>query len=173
MKRKNKVWSAGVLMLLVLVSCRTPVQDLREKEEDPVKEKLISANQYMSERHQDQISAFVERMGWSMEQTSTGLWFMLTKHGDGRPIGPGETIEADYTVRLLDGTLCYTGGKEKPRTLTLGKGEVEAGLEEALLLMHHGDQARIIIPPHLAHGNFGDRNKIPGASVIMYDISVH
>jgi len=160
------------LVLLLPGACKTPVQEIAEKKDDPVKEKFVDANRYMGERHQDQISAFVDRMGWEMTQTPTGLWIMIKNHGQGPAIIQGERIHCRYTVSLLDGTVCYQSGEDKPEDITLGKGQMEAGAEEGILMMHHGDEAVMIIPPHLAHGNFGDRNKIPGASVIMYDILV-
>ena len=54
----------------------------------------------------------------------------------------------------------------------VGKGGIESGVEEGLLKMTEGDSATLIIPPHLAHGNFGDRNKIPGNSVVIYKLRV-
>jgi len=159
-------------LLFFSFSCKTPVQEIQEKKDDPVKEQLISANQYIGDRVQDQISAFAERAGWNMTVTPTGLWIMITEKGKGPAIISGEKIRVKYTVRLLDGTLCYISGKDKPEDITLGRGELEAGVEEGLLMMHEGDCAVMIIPPHLAHGNFGDRNKIPGASVIIYEIRI-
>ncbi len=160
------------LTFLPLFSCKTPVQEIEERNIDPLKEQFVNANQYMEVRHQDQISAFVDRAGWKMQKTTTGLWIMLTEEGKGRRVTQGEKLNVFYTVRLLDGTLCYTSGKDKPGEIILGKGQLEAGVEQGLLMMRHGDHAIMLIPPHLAHGNFGDRNKIPGASVIIYDIVI-
>jgi len=160
------------LLVFTLFSCKTPVQELKEKKDDPLREQFVDANQYMEERHQDQIEAFVERAGWKMEKLPTGLWISVLEKGGGAAVMSTDKLRLRYTVRLLDGTLCYTSGVDKPVDYSLGKGELEAGVEQGLLTLHHGDHALMIIPPHLAHGNFGDRNKIPGASVIIYDIKV-
>jgi FKBP-type peptidyl-prolyl cis-trans isomerase len=54
----------------------------------------------------------------------------------------------------------------------VGQGEVEPGLDEGIRLLHSGDKARFILPPHLAYGLIGDENKIPARSVIVYDLTV-
>jgi FKBP-type peptidyl-prolyl cis-trans isomerase len=38
--------------------------------------------------------------------------------------------------------------------------------------MHVGDKARLILPPHLAHGLLGDENRIPARSIIVYEIEL-
>jgi FKBP-type peptidyl-prolyl cis-trans isomerase len=49
---------------------------------------------------------------------------------------------------------------------------VESGLEEGILLLQEGDKARFIMPPHLAHGLIGDRDKIPARATIIYDLEL-
>ena len=65
-----KQWiSLTGLLALILFSqgCKPPVQELTESEPDPLNEQMVKANQYMQQRHQDHISAFVERVGWNAE----------------------------------------------------------------------------------------------------------
>jgi FKBP-type peptidyl-prolyl cis-trans isomerase len=54
----------------------------------------------------------------------------------------------------------------------IGKGGVEAGLEDGILLMHEGGRAKFIIPSHLAFGLTGNGNKIPPKSTLIYDIKL-
>jgi len=54
----------------------------------------------------------------------------------------------------------------------VGHGGVESGLEEAVLLLHAGDKARIIIPSHLAYGLVGDDDKIPARATLIYEIEL-
>jgi FKBP-type peptidyl-prolyl cis-trans isomerase len=84
----------------------------------------------------------------------------------------GKKVTITYKVRLLDGTLCYSSDKEGPKTFIAGHGSVEAGLEQGILMMRQGDKARLILPPFLAWGVPGDRNKIPPRSVIVYELEV-
>ena len=71
---------------------------------------------------------------------------------------------------MLDGTLCYSSKRNKPKEFLVGYGGVEAGLEMAVKLMHQGQYGKFILPPHLAHGLIGDNDKIPPRSIIVYDV---
>lgn len=158
-----------------LFSCKTPVQEMETGSSDSLEQEFLKVNKYLADKNRDQIEAFVSRVGWEMELSSTGLWYHIEK---GDQSDQAKTIQANsrvsyaYLLQLLDGTHCYEATKESPKIITVGKGGVEAGFEEGLLKMREGDSATFIIPPHLGHGNFGDRNKIPGNSVIIYKVRV-
>ena len=126
----------------------------------------------MQQRHQDHIAAFVERVGWAAEVTEDGLWIVMEKEGDGKRIIEGSRVSYSYESMLLDGTPCYSATEENPKVVVIGRGGVESGVEEGLGGLREGAEATFIIPPHLAHGNFGDRNKIPGNSVLIYKVRI-
>ncbi len=126
----------------------------------------------MQRRHQDHISAFVERVGWEAKVTSSGLWFIEEKPGDGAGIQLNSRVTYSFKSILLDGTSCYESTEQSPKVITIGKGGVESGVEQGLQLMRMGTEAILVIPPHLTHGNFGDRDKIPGNTVIIYYVKV-
>lgn len=162
----------AVVAVLQVTSCDAPVQKQAQREADPVSEQFVKANQYMLRRHQDQIAAFVERVGWDATVTPSGLWVVLEDSGSGPKIGINQRVTYAYESMLLDGTPCYSATEQHPMVVTIGRGGVESGVEEGLQLMKEGGEATLIIPPHLAHGNFGDRDKIPGNTVIIYHVKV-
>jgi FKBP-type peptidyl-prolyl cis-trans isomerase FkpA len=133
---------------------------------------LVPANKYLVKKNQQNIINFVHRRGWDMKETSTGLWYMIYKSGQGTRAIKGNLITLSYTVFLLDGSICYSSDSLGLKTFRIGSGHVESGLEEAALLLRQGDKARIIIPPYLAYGLLGDNNKIPPRSTILYDVTV-
>ena len=135
-------------------------------------EQFIRVNQYMQQRHQDHISAFLERVGWKAELTSSGLWVVVEKPGEGRRIVENMRVSYAFKSTLLDGTPCYEATVGHPKEITIGKGGVESGVEQGLQLLSEGAEAIFMIPPHLGHGNFGDREKIPGNSVLIYEVQV-
>jgi FKBP-type peptidyl-prolyl cis-trans isomerase len=141
-------------------------------EPDPVKEQFVRANQYMQQRHQDHIAAFVERVGWDARVTPSGLWIVIDSAGTGAAIDEGDRVTYSYMSQLLDGTPCYQADEEHPKTIVVGKGGVESGVEEGLRLMREGTSATLLIPPHLGHGNFGDRDRIPGNTVLIYHLKI-
>jgi FKBP-type peptidyl-prolyl cis-trans isomerase len=107
-----------------------------------------------------------------MKETSTGLWYMIYAHGSGVKAEKGNSISLRFSISLLDGNLCYSSDSLGLKKFLIGSGHVESGLEEAVLLLHQGDKARFILPPHLAYGLLGDNNKIPPGSAILYEITV-
>ena len=158
--------------ILLTCGCNPPVQEQEESGNNQVTEQFIRANQYMQQRHQDHITAFLERVGWKAEVSPSGLWIVVDKPGEGRRIGENMRITYTFESTLLDGTPCYQATMEQPKQITIGKGGVESGVEQGLQLLSEGAEAIFLIPPHLAHGNFGDREKIPGNSVLIYRIQV-
>jgi len=169
---KILLFIGAILILLPGTGCRTPVQEQQESEPDPVPEQFIRVNQYIQQRQQDQISAFLERVGWPAETTSSGLWIVVETPGTGKRIEENSRVSYAYESTLLTGTPCYRATRDNPKVITIGSGGVESGVEEGLKHLSEGAKAVFLIPPHLAHGNFGDRDKIPGNSVLIYRVEV-
>ena len=49
---------------------------------------------------------------------------------------------------------------------------MESGLDEAMVYLHLGDIAKLIIPNHLAYGLHGDDNRIPEYATLVYTVKV-
>ena len=172
-RRTSRVRLAvGILLSSLLVACKPPVQELTEPQPDLVSEELVKANQYMQQRHQDHIAAFVERVGWKAEVTPTGLWIIHEILGDGPKIVENSRVTFSFESSLLDGTPCYKASAQNPKVITIGKGGVESGVEQGMTWLREGSEAVFLVPPHLGHGNFGDRDRIPGNSVLIYHLKV-
>jgi FKBP-type peptidyl-prolyl cis-trans isomerase FkpA len=158
--------------VLSMVACQRG-EDKWEGEKKPLSsEQLIHVNKYLLEKDNELIKAYMERRGWEMQKTGTGLWYDVYEKGRGKQVEKGKYVTIDYTVELLDGTLCYTSEMLGPKTFLVGKGGVESGLEEGILLLNQGDKARFIMPPHLAHHLLGDEDRIPARATIVYDLEL-
>lgn len=159
------------IFLLIVAGCKNPAPE--ENTKKPFTEDdLVRVNRYLVEKDHRAIRRFIERQGWKMQQTATGLWYEIIEHGHGPAGCTGCMAVLSYKVSLLDGTLCYSSGKDGLKEFIIGQGGVESGLEEAILLLHQGDSARLILPPYLAHGLTGDQNKIPGRASLVYELRV-
>lgn len=137
-----------------------------------LKEPLINANRYLRETEDDLIEGFIERYGWSMQKTSSGLRYMVYEHGSGSSIEKDDTVQLEYELRLINGNIVYSSAKDRYLSFKQGSSAVEKGLNEAALLLKQGDRAKIIIPSHLAYGLPGDQNKIPARASLIYDVFV-
>ncbi len=176
MSRKIHIPAVQFMLFWILTSvisgCNPPVQEIKETDPDPIPEQFVRVNQYMLQRHQDHIAAFLERTGWKADQTPSGLWVVIENPGTGPRIRENDRVSYAFESTLLDGTPCYKAGVENPKVITVGKGGVVSGVEEGIKHLSLGGEAIFLIPPHLAHGNFGDRDKIPGNTVLIYRIQI-
>jgi len=136
------------------------------------KESLEEVNKLLVDKDAELIKSYVDRRGWKIELTESGLWYMIYEKGSGSDIKKGDIITFNYEVWLLNGTHCYSSDKLGSKNFVVGKGGVESGLEEGVLMLKLGSKARFILPPHLAHGLIGDENRIPARATIVYDIEI-
>ncbi len=136
------------------------------------KKTLINVNKYLLKTEDEQIEDYIKRYKWDMKKTGTGLRYLIYKHGKGQKAKKNEIAKINYTIKLLNGDLCYSSEQQGPKEFIIGKGEMISGVEEGILLLRVGDKANFIIPSYLAYGVIGDQNKIPGNATLIYDIKL-
>ena len=161
-----------IVLCIGLSNCRYDPQEQKPNLEARQKENLIRINKYLVGKDDDLIKGYVKRRNWVMQTTQTGLWYMIYERGSGNPVSAGKLLTIKYKVSLLDGTLCYSSDKLGPKKFRAGKGDVETGLDEGIMMLRVGDKARFILPPHLAHGLIGDEDQIPPRAIIVYDLEI-
>lgn len=137
-----------------------------------IKENLIKTNQHLVKSEEQNIQDFIQRYHYQMTETGSGLYYEIYEKGNGPAAVKGNIAQLNYSIRLLNGDLIYQSAEEGIKEFLIGKGGVESGIEEGILLLHVGDRARFIIPSHLAFGLLGDREKIPEKATIIYDIEL-
>jgi len=133
---------------------------------------IIKTNENALRIETEQINNYINRHGWQMKQTATGLRFMKYYDGKGDKVVMGNTVLIHYRVGLINGDIIYSSKDDIPFMFITGKAEVVNGLEEAVLMMLQGDKAKVIVPSHLAYGLLGDENKIPKRATLVYDIEI-
>ena len=173
--RLNRVHALVLLMtasLLLLAGCNSPVKETEKERKGNYKESLLEVNKNLVRSEQQKIDDFLDRYKWDMKESGSGLRYMIYWEGSGRRAEMGKQAEIAFTVSLLDGQLCYSSEEDGPLTFEIGKGGVESGLEEGILLLKEGDRAKFIIPSHLAYGLLGDMDKIPAKAVLVYDVEL-
>ncbi len=161
-----------LVWLVVIMACGRS----RERTPSPApqvsKETLMKTNRYLVEKDEERIRRFAERHHWHLTRSPRGFWYEIWHHGQGPKVTEGKSVTLNYTLRLLDGSVCYSSDLSGPMTFTVGHGGAVAGLDQAIRLMRQGDKARLILPPFLAYGVPGDRDRIPPRSVIVYELEV-
>ena len=136
------------------------------------KESLVKANKKLVKTEEEEINDFINRYQWKMTQTKSGLRYMIYKNGNGEKAIKGKIVKINYKVGLITGVNCYSSDETGPKSFIIGKGEVENGLDEGILLFKVGDKAKLIIPSPLAFGLVGDDKKIPKRATLIYDVEL-
>ena len=106
-------------------------------------------------------------------KTNSGLYYNITKKGDGKAAEKGKTVSVHYKGMLMDGTGFDSSFKRnEPIDFPLGVGQVIAGWDEGIQLLNVGDQATLIIPSDLAYGERGAGGVIPGGATLKFDVEL-
>lgn len=161
-----------LLVMSIVIACDSkqekPLQNVKQ---DPGKS-LEKVNRYLVKTEKENIANYIRRHGWEMKETGSGLSYMIYENGSG-PLAEKENVAVlKYKLYLITGDLVYSSDDRGLKTFLVGKGGVESGLEEGILLMKKGDKARLVLPSHLAYGLLGDEDKIPPRTAIIYDIEI-
>ncbi|NCC74127.1 MAG: peptidylprolyl isomerase [Sphingobacteriia bacterium] len=169
--------SVYIFFLSLISILMSGCDDASKKEEksktgDDMEEILVEVNKQLVKTEAQQIEDLISRYGWEMEETGTGLRYVVLEKGNGAPCEKGKTVVMDYSVKLISGMQIYSSEESGPKSFEIGRGGVEAGLEEAMNFLHVGDKARLIIPSHLARGLSGDGKKIPPKATLIYEIKI-
>jgi FKBP-type peptidyl-prolyl cis-trans isomerase FkpA len=169
-----KIYLSFILTIMILITgCREVQTPAPTQEQNVAKsKKLVEMNRALIRKDRLRILGYMDRNKLEMKETGTGLWYSISKTAEGKKVGKGDMVNLDYTVSLLDGKKCYTSENGAVKSFVVGQGGVESGLEEGILMMHEGDKATFILPPHLAHGLTGDGNKIPARAIIIYEVEL-
>ncbi|XP_067825254.1 peptidyl-prolyl cis-trans isomerase FKBP10 [Heptranchias perlo] len=90
-----------------------------------------------------------------------------------RKIETGDFIRYHYNGSLLDGTF-FDSSYSRNHTYDtyIGMGYVITGIDQGLLGACVGERRRVVIPPHLAYGENGVADKIPGSAVLVFDVHI-
>ena len=171
--QKVKILSLLLPIFFLMLSC-TETEEKEIQGDDWTKERSIEFGKSLAFEQEMEIKLYLKlRPEWEMVQTGTGLryWVYEKSEDTVSPI-PGQTVEVNYEVRLLNDSLCYQTEEGEVSTFLVDKSHVESGIQEGIKYMTPGDRAKFIIPSHLAHGLVGDFEKIPPLQVLVVDMEL-
>ncbi|XP_070703925.1 peptidyl-prolyl cis-trans isomerase FKBP10 [Pempheris klunzingeri] len=85
----------------------------------------------------------------------------------------GDYIRYHYNGTFQDGT-AFDSSYQRNSTYNtyIGMGYVIRGMDKALLGLCMGEKRRVTVPPHMAYGEEGVGDLIPGSAVLVFDIHV-
>jgi hypothetical protein len=145
-----------------------------EKEQAEQQKKMDEANAGRMSEEKGAIDKYVADKKITVAPTASGLYFMETHKGSGAQVKAGDTVYVKYTGKTLDGKVFDTSDRSPvPVKFQIGVGQVIKGWDEALVMMHVGSKATILLPSSIAYGAQGAGPQIPPFSPLLFDVEVY
>ncbi len=137
-------------------------------------DKLVAAQKKLNEeREAKKMEAVIE----GCEKTKNGIYYKISSKGNGKKVGSGKKVTAEYQGYLVDGSL-FDASKgfhpqgHDPLEFTTGAGQMIAGFDQMVQDMEYGETRHMVLPPELAYGSQGYPGVIPGNAYICFDVKV-
>jgi len=131
-----------------------------------IKETRAQAN---LEQAQAFLTANAEKEG--VQTLPSGLQYRELQAGEGKSPQATNSVTVNYRGSLINGTE-FANSSELGKPATYQMKKVIKGWREALLLMKEGAKWELYIPPQLAYGKRGLRNRIPPNSTLIYEVEL-
>ena len=108
-----------------------------------------------------------------MTKTPSGLIYVITRRSTGRSPVVGETVVVNYTGLLGSGVKFDSSlDRGQPFKFKLGEGRVIKGWDEGIAKLRVGEQATLVIPPHLGYGLRGAGGVIPPEATLIFIVEL-
>ena len=119
------------------------------------------------EEFDKEIQAYIKKNKLDLDASPSGLYFKITKEGEGRLIQYTDSVSISYKGKLFNGRIFdYT---KEPLTFAV-KGLI-SGWKETLLSCKQGSEVVMILPPQLGYGNH-ELDDIPQNSILYFEMKV-
>ncbi len=161
--------------------------DMEKEQEEAVQKQKEDAEKIKKEQDKT-IQEYIKKNKLAAKSTESGLYYLITKEGEGAIPQKGDSVKVHYTGRILDGKIFDTSieaiAKEnevynekrnynEPFSFTLGQRQVIEGWDEGISLLKKGSKATLIIPFHLGYGDRGTPGgPIPPYAILMFEVEL-
>lgn len=121
------------------------------------------------------LARFIKSEKIDITPTESGMYFITTCQGTGKPVEAGDLVTVNYEGKFLNGKFFDSTHKRKqPFEFVYGtEMQVIPGLEEAIGRMREGEKAVVILPSDLAWGEKGSSTGIiPPFTSVIYEVEL-
>lgn len=120
-----------------------------------------------------QLDNYLKKNGITKAPTKSGLYYVMTKKGNGEKPKVGQKVKVHYTGKLLDGTV-FDSSIERGDyfEFPLGVGQVIPGFDEGIQLMSKGEKCVLYIPYFLAYGDREIGDIITPFSNLIFEVEL-
>lgn len=136
-------------------------KDMQQKQLDDAKKAQASSDSFLTENGKKP----------GVKTTASGLQYLVTKEGTGKPPAADSMVKVHYTGKLVDGTV-FDSSVERGEPIEFPLNQVIPGWTEGLQLMKEGGKATFYIPSQLGYGQQGVPGTIPPNSTLIFDVEL-
>ena len=169
--RRVSIHIIPILVAFLLAGCHNdpPVIVTTSDPNKNLKENMINANRTIAQSEQTSINEYVQRRNWPMKQLSNGSRIWEYETGKGPKVDYEDSVHVVYDIESINGKTIYTDVEEH---YVAGRRQTLLGLDEAVMQLHRGSKAKIILPSNLAYGIGGDGDRITRSAILVMDVIV-
>lgn len=117
-------------------------------------------------QNEEETKAYIKKNKLDAKKSDSGLYYVVSKEGEGKKPSPDSNITIAYMGYLTNGDTF-----DQNERFEVNLSEVVAGWTEGIQYFKEGGEGILLIPSHLAYGN-DDYGNIPGGSVLIFDIQL-
>src|SRR4051812_36968627 len=118
-----KIYTLFYILLFFGYSCNSPEIDQNypaknsEVTKENIKEQFISANKQLMRKEDDELDYYAKSHKMPFVRTASGIrYFVYKPSARGDSIRDSMQVTMFYTLKLLDGTLCYSSKTDGVKT---------------------------------------------------------
>lgn len=170
----NKIYI--FLTILITISCedtkpRIPLQ----QNSGSFINTSIEINKYINSKEKLKIEDIVKNPKNNFKASNYGFWYRNENQNTDSSYTPkfGDQIFYKCAIKNLNGTYIYGEKKMLEKIYIMEQEELSSGLREGLKLMSKGDKMTFIFPSQLAFGFYGDNDKIPPNTPLVYEVNIN
>ena len=115
-----------------------------------------------------EIQAYLEANNISATKTGTGLYYFISKEGNGIRPNTNSAVRVAYKGYFTSGKVF---DQSSSSGISFSLNQVIKGWTEGLTYFKEGGEGKLFIPSNLGYGDYG-YGSIPGGSVLIFDIKL-
>lgn len=133
----------------------------------------LEAKQKAAEEKRKAEAEALKDLTKGMTQTESGLFYKVTKEGEGDTPTKGKLVSVHYTGKLKSGKVFDSSYyRNKPIQFPVGVGQVIPGWDEGIMLLNKGSKAKLVIPSDLGYGARGAGGVIPPNATLIFEVEL-
>ena len=130
-----------------------------------------TAAEKKAKQREEALAAISEKFP-DAQETKEGIFYTVTREGEGNICGGGKSVAVHYTGYFLDGRVFDSSQGRGTLDFVTASGGMIPGFDIMVQEMKKGEKRTVVLPPEMAYGDAGAGGIIPGGAYIVFDIEL-